>query len=76
VGCVGCDLVTWNAPLWCRQAGVAPRPHPVGAAEVGDAGVGADASAREGDDVLGVYDPTRDLLDLPLASNDQEPSFS
>jgi hypothetical protein len=37
VGCVGRDAVAWDAPLWCRQAGVTPRPHTIGAAEVGDA---------------------------------------
>lgn len=57
VGYVGRDLVTWNPPPGCRQAGVAPRPHPIGAAKVGDARVGADARSREGDDVLGVDDP-------------------
>jgi hypothetical protein len=76
VGCVGRDLARWNPPPRCRQSGVAPRPHPVGAAEVGDAGVGADARAREGDDVLGVDDPAGDLLDLPFAADDREYSFS
>ena len=41
-----------------------PRPHPLGAAEVGDAGVGADACARKGDDVLAPYDPSSGCLDV------------
>jgi hypothetical protein len=76
VGCVGSDLVARNPPLRRGQAGVASGPHPVGAAEIGDAGVSADAGARKGDDVLGVEDPTRELLDLALETDDQTFSFS
>ncbi len=75
-GCVGRDPVAWNPPPWRGQAGVTPRPLPIGAAKVRDAGVSTNARAREGDDVLGVDDPAGDLFNLPVASNDQEPSFS
>jgi hypothetical protein len=64
VGCVGLYLARWNPPPRRRQAGVAPRPHPLGAAKVGDAGVGADARAREGDDALAGDYPPGDRLDL------------
>jgi hypothetical protein len=62
VGCVGSDLSRWSAPPWRRQAGVAPRPHPIGAAKVGDAGVGTDACPRKGDRVPGLDDPSSDCL--------------
>ena len=39
-------------------------PHPVRAAEVGDAAVGADARAGEHDDPLGLVDPAADLVDV------------
>jgi hypothetical protein len=64
VGCVGFNLARWNPPPWRRQAGVAPRPHAVRAAKVRDAGVGADASAREGDEVLALDDPPSDCADV------------
>jgi hypothetical protein len=64
VGCVGLDLAQWNPPPWRWQASVAPGPHPIGAAKVGNAGVGADACAREGDNALGLNDPSNDGLDL------------
>jgi hypothetical protein len=70
VGCVGLDPARRNPPPWRRQAGVAPRPHPVGAAKVGDARVGADARAREGDDMLALNDPASDLLDVLFVSHD------
>jgi hypothetical protein len=38
---------------------------PLGAAEVVDAGVGANTCAREGDDVLSLEDPSGDRLDVP-----------
>jgi hypothetical protein len=76
VGCVGRDAITRNPPPRGGQAGVASGPDTIGAAEVGDARVGADAGAREGDDVFGADDPTRKMLDLPLATDDQEFSFS
>src|SRR5215208_1663824 len=63
MGCVGLELARWNPPPRRRQASVAPRPHPVRAAKVGDARVGADAGAREGDDVLALNDPSSDRLD-------------
>jgi hypothetical protein len=69
VGGVGHDPVARNAPLRCWQAGVTPRPYSVRAAEVGYARVGADAGTRKGDDVIGVDDPTRDLLDVFLATH-------
>ena len=61
--CVGLDPAQWNPPLWRWQASVAPRPHAFGAAKVGDAGIGADARAREGDEVLAFNDPPSDCLD-------------
>jgi hypothetical protein len=64
VGRVGFDPARRNPPPWRWQAGVAPRPHPLGAAKVGDAGVGADARAREGDDVLALNGPSSDRLDV------------
>jgi hypothetical protein len=36
----------------------------LGTAKVGNAGVGADACAREGDDALALNDPASDRLDL------------
>jgi len=62
VGCVRFDLARWNPPPWRWQAGVAPRPHPIGAAKVGNAGVGADARAREGDDASALSDPPSDRI--------------
>jgi hypothetical protein len=41
MGCVGFDLARRNPPSWRWQPSVAPRPHPLGAAKVGDTGVGA-----------------------------------
>jgi hypothetical protein len=64
VGCVGLDLARWNPPPWRGQASVALRPHSVGAAKVRNAGVGADARAREGDNVLALNDPSSDCLDV------------
>jgi hypothetical protein len=75
VGFVWRDLVAWNAPPWGWQTCVTARPDTIGAAEVGDAGVGANAGAREGDDALGGDDPTRDLLYLPFATDDLMFSF-
>src|SRR5215213_4163218 len=66
VGRVGRYLTRRNPTFWCRQTGVAPRPHPLRAAKIGDARVGADTSAREGDHVLGPGDPPGDLPDVPL----------
>jgi hypothetical protein len=37
VGCVGRYLTRRNPPPRCRQAGIAPRPHSLRAAKVGDA---------------------------------------
>ena len=68
MGGVGPDLARWNTPPRRRQAGVAPRPHPFGAAKVGDAGVGTDARAREGDEVLALDYPSGDLLDVLFES--------
>ena len=67
---VGLDQARRNSPSWRGQAGVAPRPHPVGAAKVGDARVGTDARAREGDDMLALSDPASDLLDVLFVSQD------
>jgi hypothetical protein len=64
MGCVGFDLARRNPPSWSWQPSVAPRPHPLGAAKVGDTGVGANACAREGDDVLAGNDPSSDCLDM------------
>jgi hypothetical protein len=64
VGCVGLELVWRNSPPWRWQASVAPRPHPVGATKVGNAGVGADACACKDDDMLAVNDPLSDYLDV------------
>jgi len=64
VGRVGLDPARRDPPPRRGQAGVAPRPRPLGAAEVGDAGVGADARAREGDDALAPDDPPSDRLDV------------
>ena len=64
VGGVGADPAREDAPPRGRQAGVSPRPHALGAAEVGDAGVGADARPREGDDALALDNPPSDSLDL------------
>src|SRR5918998_4233406 len=61
MGRVWLDLVRGDPPPWRRQPGVAPRPHPVGTAKVGDAGVGADARPRESDEVLALDDPPSDL---------------
>jgi hypothetical protein len=66
VGGVGPDLSRRNPSPWRRQPRIAPRPDPVGAAEGGDAGIGADASAGEGDGVLGLDDPSGDRLDVLL----------
>jgi hypothetical protein len=52
VGFVWRDPVARNPPSWGWQTRVTARPDTIGAAEVGDAGVGADAGAREGNDVL------------------------
>ena len=68
MGCVGLDPAWGNPPPWCWQAGVAPRPHSIGASKVGDAGVGTDTRAREGDDALGTDYPSGDRLDLPFAA--------
>jgi len=70
VGCVGLDPARRNPPPWRRQAGVPTRPHPVGAAKVGDARVGADARACEGDDMLALSYPASDLLDVLFVSHD------
>ena len=64
MGGVGPDLARWNTPPWRWKAGVAPRPHPFGAAKVGDAGVGADTRAREGNDMLTLGYPSSDRLDV------------
>lgn len=68
MGCVGLDPAWGNPPPWCWQAGVAPGPHSIGASKVGDAGVGTDTRAREGDDALGTDYPSGDRLDLPFAA--------
>ncbi len=59
-----CDALGLTSPGATRQAGVAPRPHPVWTTKVGDAGVGADAGAREGDEVFAAHDPASDGLDV------------
>jgi hypothetical protein len=64
VGWVGFDLARGDAPPRHRKSGVAPCPHAVGAAEVGDAGVGADARTREDYVVLALNDPPSDLPDV------------
>jgi hypothetical protein len=64
VGGVGLDLVRRNPSPWRLQASVASRPHSFGAAKVGDARVGADARAREGDDMFALIDPSGDRLDV------------
>ena len=64
MGRVGLYFARRNPPPRRRQAGFAPHPHPFRAAEVGKAGVGADARAREGDDVLAPDDPSSDRLDV------------
>jgi hypothetical protein len=64
VGGVGLDLARRNSPSRPGKAGVTPRPHAVGAAKVGDAGVSADARAREGDDVLALNDPPSNRLNV------------
>jgi hypothetical protein len=64
VGGVGSDPTRRNPPPRGWQASVSPRPNPVGAAEVGDAGVGADTRPGEGDDVLGPDDPPGERLRL------------
>ena len=69
MGGVGPDLARWNTPPRRRQAGVAPRPHPLGAAKVGDAGVGADARAREANDMLALDYPSSHLLDVLFESS-------
>ena len=61
---VGPDLARGNTPSRRREAGVAPGPHPVGATEIRDAGVGADACAREGDQVLALNYPLSYCLNL------------
>ena len=66
VGGVGLHLVWRNPPLRRWQAGVTSRPHPARTAKVRDAGVGADASAREGDNVLALNDSASDGLDVLL----------
>ena len=63
VGGVGLDLTNRDAPRWRGQACVAPRPDPIRAPKIGDAGVGTDAGAGEGDYVRGLEDPVRDGLD-------------
>jgi hypothetical protein len=64
VRCVGLHLSRWHTPPRCRQASVTPRPDALGAAEVGDARVGADACPREGDRVLALDDPMGDRPDV------------
>jgi hypothetical protein len=58
------DSVRRYSPAWRRKSRGASRPHPVGTAEVGYAGVGADARAREGDDVVALDDPPSDRPDV------------
>jgi hypothetical protein len=64
VGGVGLDLAQGYAPPRRRKSGVAPRPHALGAAKVGDAGVGADARAREDYGVLALGDPPSNRPDV------------
>jgi|SRR5215217_2950425 hypothetical protein len=64
VGGVGLDLAQRDTPPWRGKSRVAPCPHAVGAAEVGDTGIGADTCAREGDDVLAFDDPPGDRPDV------------
>jgi hypothetical protein len=76
VGGVGLDPVRRHPLPRRRQAGVPPRPHALGTAEVGYAGVGADARASEGDDVVALDDPPSDRLDLLVeAVHDGFPIF-
>src|SRR5215212_6608805 len=65
MGRVGPYLTGRDPPHRCRQASVAPGPHPVRTTKVRDARVGAYAGARKGNHVLGPYDPPRDLLYVP-----------
>src|SRR5215218_2171727 len=64
MGSVRLDPVRRNPPPRRRQAGIPPCPHALGTPEVGDAGVGADARAREGDDVFALDDPPSDRFDV------------
>src|SRR5215218_734821 len=64
MGGVGLDLLRWNPPPGHWQASVAPRPRPLGAAKVGNAGVGADACACKGDNAFALDDPSSDCLDV------------
>lgn len=66
VGGVGLDLARRNPPLRSWQPGIAPRPNPVGAAEVGNTGVSADACTCEGDNMLALNDPASNGLDVLL----------
>src|SRR5262245_25239216 len=63
---VGADLIGPYLPSRRGQAGVAAGPDTVGPAEVRDATIGADAGAREGDQVLTFEYPLGDQLDVLL----------
>ena len=64
VGGIGLDLARRNPPLRSWEPSIAPRPNPVGAAEVGNTGVSADACTREGDNMLVLNDPASNGLDV------------
>jgi hypothetical protein len=61
---VGFDLVRLDAPLGRREASIAPRPYPVRAAKIRDAGLGADACTREGNNMLALEEPLGDRRDV------------